>query len=104
MLANLRKPHRQLMSKRNRRRHQFRSLITSKPKHHSLVAGSAGVDAHGDVAGLFVDAGDNGAGVGVEAVEGVVVSDGGDSAADYRLEIDISFGCDLSGDDDEAGG
>ena len=46
------------------------------PKHHSLVAGAAGVYAHGYVAGLFVDAGDYGAGVAVEAVEGVVVADG----------------------------
>ena len=33
------------MRKRNRRRHKLRSLITSKPKHHSLVAGAAGVYA-----------------------------------------------------------
>ena len=52
--------------------------FTGIAKHHSLVAGAAGVYAHGDVAGLFVDGGDDGAGVGVEAVEGVVVSDGGD--------------------------
>jgi len=104
MLANFRQPHRQLMRQRNRHRHQLRRLITSIPKHHSLVAGAAGVYAHGDVAGLFVDAGDDGAGVGVEAVEGVVVADGGDGAADYGLEIDVGLGGDFSGDDDEAGG
>src|SRR5208282_2491906 len=67
-------------------------------------AGAAGVYAHGDVAGLFVDAGDDGAGVAVEAVEGVVVSDGLDGAADYVLEIDVGFGGYFSGDDDQSGG
>ena len=102
ILPHLRQPHRQLMRQRNRRRHQLLILITSIPKHHSLVAGAAGVDAHGDVAGLFVDAGDDGAGVAVEAVESVVVADGLHGAADYVLKIDVGFGGDFSGDDDEA--
>src|SRR5262249_23417834 len=73
------------------------------PKHHPLVAGTAGVDAHGDVAGLLVDAGDDGAGIGIESVEGVVVADGGDFSADQRLEIDVGLGGDFAGDDDQAG-
>src|ERR1039457_5250773 len=92
------------MRQRNRSRDQLQILIHGIPKHHSLVAGAAGVYAHGDVAGLFVDAGDYGAGVGVEAVEGVVVADGGDGAADDGLKIDVGFGGDFSGGDDEAGG
>jgi hypothetical protein len=71
-----------LCARRDGRRHQLQSLIARIPKHHSLVAGAAGVYAHGDVAGLFVDGGDDGAGVAVEAVEGVVVADGLDGAAD----------------------
>ena len=66
----------QLVRQRDRRGHQLRRFIAGIAEHHSLVAGAAGVDAHGDVAGLFVDGGDHGAGVGVEAVEGVVVADG----------------------------
>ena len=104
MLANFRKPHGQLVGQRNRRRHQLRILIAGIAKHHSLVAGAAGVHAHGDVAGLLVDAGDHGAGVGVEAVERVVVADGGDGAADQRLEIHVGLGGDFAGDDDQAGG
>ncbi len=104
ILANLREPHGQLVRQRDRSRHQLLILIDSIPKHHSLVAGAAGVYAHGDVAGLFVDAGDDGAGVGVEAVEGVVVADGCDGAADDGLEIDVGLGGDFSGDHDEAGG
>ncbi len=104
MLADFRKPHGQLVGQRNRRGHQFRVLVAGIAKHHSLVAGAAGVHAHGDVAGLFVDAGDDGAGVGVEAVEGVVVADGGNRAANQRLEIHVSLGGDFAGDDDQAGG
>ena len=79
-------------------------LVGGIAEHHALVAGAAGVHAHGDVAGLLVDGGDHGAGVGVEAVERVVVADGGDHAAHQRLEVDVGLGGDFAGDDDEAGG
>src|SRR5208283_1710067 len=104
ILAHLRQPHRKLVRQRDGSRHQLLILIHRISKHHSLIAGAAGVYAHGDVAGLFVDAGDYGAGVAVEAVEGVVVADGLDGSADYVLEIDVGFGGDFSGDDYEAGG
>ena len=104
MLANFGEPHGQLVGQRNRGGHQLRGFVAGIAKHHSLVAGAAGVDAHGDVAGLLVDAGDHGAGVGVEAVERVVVADGGDRASNQRLEIHVSLGGDFAGDDDQAGG
>ena len=104
VLAHLREPLRQLVGECDRSRHQLLILIHRIPKHHSLVAGAAGVHAHGDVAGLFVDGGDDGAGVAIEAVEGVVVSDGLDGAADDLLEIDVGFGGDFAGDDNESGG
>jgi len=69
-----------------------------------LVAGAAGVDAHGDVARLLVDAGDHGAGVGIETVESVVVADGRNFAPDQSLKIDIGLGGDFAGDDDQSGG
>src|SRR6202043_1238199 len=84
VLAHMREPHRKLVRQRDGSRHQLLILVTGVAKHHALVAGAAGVYAHGYVAGLFVDAGDYGAGVAVEAVEGVVVSDGLDGAADYE--------------------
>ena len=104
ILPHLRKPHRKLVRQRNRSRHQLLRLITSIPKHHSLVAGAAGVYSQGDIARLFVDGGDYGAGIAVETVEGVVVSDGLDGAADYVLKIDVGFRRDFSGDDYESGG
>src|SRR5712671_4486274 len=103
ILTNFRKLLTKLLRQRNRQRHQFRRLITSKPKHHSLVAGAAGVYAHGDVAGLFIDAGDYGAGVGVEAVDSVVVADGLDYSADDGLKIYVGFGGDFAGDYYQAG-
>ena len=104
MLADFGEPHGQLVRQRDRRGHQLRVLVAGIAEHHSLVAGAAGVDAHGDVAGLLVDGGDDGAGVGVEAVERVVVADGGNRAANQRLEIHVSLGGDFAGDDDQAGG
>src|SRR5439155_12008446 len=96
--------HRKLVCQRYGHRHQLRILITRIPKHHSLVAGAASVHAHGDVAGLLVDAGDNGAGVGVESVEGVVVPDRSDGATDQSLQLDIRLGGNFSGDNHQSGG
>ena len=44
-------------------------------EHHALIARAAGVHAHGDVARLFVDAGDHGAGIGIESIERIVIAD-----------------------------
>ena len=104
IFANLREPHGQLVRQRDGSGHELQILSHRIPKHHSLVAGAAGVYAHGDVAGLLVDRGDDGAGVGIEAVEGVVISDGSDGTADYGLEIDVGLGGNFSRDHDEAGG
>jgi len=98
ILADLREPHGQLVRQRDGSGHQLLVLVAGIPEHHALVAGAAGVDAHGDVAGLFVDAGDHGAGVAVEAVQGVVVPDGLNGATDHLLEIDVGLGGDFSGD------
>src|SRR5208282_3452266 len=77
--------------------------MTSVAKHHALVAGATGIHTHGDIAGLFVDTGDYGAGIGVEAVDGVVVTDGLHDSAHQVLKVDVGFGGDLAGDDDQAG-
>ncbi len=37
-------------------------------------------------------------------MEGVVIADGLDGAADYLLKVDVGFGGDFAGDDDQAGG
>ena len=83
--------------------HQLRGLVGGVAEHHALVACSAGVDAHGDVAGLLVDGRDHGAGIGVESIDSIVIANGADDATDQRLEVDIGAGGDFSGNDDEAG-
>ncbi len=84
--------------------HQFGGLVGGVTEHHALVAGAAGVHALRDVAGLLVDGRDDGAGVGVEAIEGVVIADGGYNTAHQALQIDIGLGGDFAGDDNQAGG
>ena len=103
VLANLREPLAKLMRQQNRRRHQFRVFIARIPKHHSLVAGATGVHAHGDVAGLFINARDHGAGIRVKTVERVVVSNRCNHAAHQRLEIYVRFGGNFAGDDHQTG-
>ncbi len=92
-----------LVGERDGSGHQFGGFVRGIAEHHALVAGAAGVHALGDVAGLLVDGGDHGAGVGVEAVEGVVVADRGHHAAHQALEVDVGLGGDFAGNDDQAG-
>src|SRR5208337_4139151 len=47
--------------------HQLGRLVASVAEHQTLVAGAAGINAHGDVWRLFVDGADYAAGFGVEA-------------------------------------
>src|SRR5208282_84500 len=103
ILANFRKFLGELVGEGNRKGHQFGSFVAGEAEHHSLIAGASGIHAHGDVAGLLVDAGNYGAGVGVEPVDGVIVADGLHYAADQALKVHVSFGGDLAGDYDEAG-
>ena len=103
VLANFGQPPRQLVRQRDGSRHQLFGLVGGVAEHHALVAGAAGVHAHGDVAGLLVDRRDHRAGIRVEAIQRIVVADGGHHAAHQRLEIDVSLGCDLTGNDDQAG-
>src|SRR6202035_974655 len=49
--ADFSEAHGQFVRQRDRRRHQLRVFVAGIAKHHALVAGTAGVDAHRDVAG-----------------------------------------------------
>ena len=103
ILADLGQPMRQLVRQRDRRRHQLFRLVRRIAEHHALVAGAAGIHAHRNVAGLLVDRRDHRAGIRVEAVERIVITDRRDRAAHQRLKIHIGLGCDLTGDDDQSG-
>ena len=103
-LANRGQLAAELVGQRDGRGHQLGSFVRGVAEHHALVAGAARVHALRDVARLLVDGRYHGAGVGVEAVESVVVADGGDDAANQTLEIDVGLGGDLAGNDHQSGG
>ena len=97
--------------------HQLGRLVAGVAEHHALIAGAvvqlvvAGflgfqglVHAQGDVAGLLVDVGDDGAGVAVEAIGGVVVADIADHLAGDLGDVHIAGGGDLAHDVDQARG
>src|SRR6185369_9740247 len=67
-------------------------------------AGTARVDAHSDIAGLLVDGRYDGAGIRIESVERIVIANGLNDAADQGLEIDVGFGGNFAGDDNQSGG
>ena len=97
--------------------HQLRRLVAGVAEHHALVARAvvqltvalglglvALVHAQGDVAGLLVDVGDDGAGVAVEAVLGAVVADVQHHLAGDLGDVHVAVGGDLAHDVDQAGG
>ena len=94
----------------DRGRHQLLRLVAGEAEHHALIAGAVGrvvvkgaVDAHGDVAGLFVDRGQDGAGIAVEARAGVVVADAADRLASDPGDVHVAVGRDLAHDQHHAG-
>ena len=93
---DLRQASGQLVGQGNGKRHQFRGFVGCIAEHHALIAGAARIHAHGNVARLLVDGRNHGAGVGVEAIDRVVISDGGDHAAHQRLKIDVGASTDFS--------
>jgi hypothetical protein len=70
------------MGELDRHRHQLVGLVGGVAEHHALVAGTAGIDAHRDVARLAVDRAHHGAGLTVEAEAGIGVADARDRRPD----------------------
>ena len=99
-----------LVGQRNGQRHQLRGLVAGVAEHHTLlvVAGLLGlqrlIHAQRDVAGLLVDVGDDGAGVAVKTIGGVVVADVTDYVTGDLGNVHIAGGGDLTHDVDQAGG
>lgn len=81
----------QCVSKGNWERHQFRRFGTRHTEHHSLVTGTTGINALGDVTRLFVDGDHNAACSAIDTNGGVVVADVFDGFADKLSNIYISF-------------
>ncbi len=97
VLANLAQPLRQLVRQRDRCRHQFGGLVGRVTEHHALVACAAGINAHGDVAGLFVDGRDDRAGVRIETIERVIVANRRDRSTHQALKVHIGLCRDFAG-------
>ncbi len=91
------------MGQLNRQRHQFRSFVAGKPKHQSLVAGAAGINAHRDIGRLPIDGGQDTASVAVETILGSRVTNVSDRLARDSPVVDASVGGDFAGNHDQAG-
>ena len=94
------------MAERNGHGHFLRGLVAGVAEHHALVPGAAHlvVGAQGDVGGLLVDAGDDAAGVAVEAVLGPVIADVPHHIPDDLGDVHIALGTDLAHHVDKTGG
>ena len=91
--------------------HQGLGLVAGEAEHHALVAGAGvagqvvgAVHAHGDVAGLLVDGGEDGAGVAVEAGLGAVIADAPQRLAGHGRDVHIAAGGDFAHHQHHAGG
>ena len=94
---------RQLVGQHDRQRHQLFGLVAGVAEHQALVAGAAGIDAHGDVGRLLVDGRDDRAGLVVEPVLGPGVADALDRLADDPGQVGVGLARDLAGDEGEPG-
>jgi hypothetical protein len=93
----------QSMGQHDRHRHELGRFIGGIPKHEALVAGAAGINSHGDIAGLLVDRRQDRAGVGIETPGGVRIADVLDHVANDIGNLHIGLGRDFSGDECDAG-
>ncbi len=99
----------EFMGQGNGHGHELRGFVTGKAEHHPLIAGSdflqgvgcpllclqGLVHAQGNVRRLFIDGGDDGTGVAVEAEFGPGIADFLDGLADDLGNIHIALGGDL---------
>ncbi len=104
LAANLTEALDQPVREHDRQRHQLLGLVAGVAEHEALVAGAAGVHAHGDVRRLLVDRGHDRARLVVEAELGAGVADVLDGLTHGLGEVDVGLGGDLAGDDGQAGG
>ena len=118
VLADLGQAHGQLVGQGQGQGHQLGGLVAGIAEHHALVAGpvvqtvvlltllglQALVHTHGDVGGLLVDRGDDGAGVAVKAELGPIIADVPHHLAGDLGDVHIAGGGDLAHHMDQAGG
>src|SRR5215216_44322 len=91
------------MRQQDRHGHELVSLIRRVAEHHSLVAGTADVDAHRDVRRLAIDRTDHRAGLAVESERWIVVADALDRRTNDVRNRNIRRRRDLTRDTCEPG-
>jgi hypothetical protein len=101
--AKLRQSFGEAMSELDRHWHQLFGLIAGVAEHHSLIAGSAMIDALSNVWRLLVDRADHRAGLAIEAHTGVVVANPVDRGSHDLRNVDVRLGGDLAGNAGEPG-
>ena len=108
LLADFGKLEGELMRQLDGHGHQLGRFVAGVAEHQALVARAAGVDAHGDVGRLRLDAGEDAAGVGVKAVLRARVANVANHLAGNILVFEMAtkfrLDGDFAGDDDQAGG
>ena len=119
VLANLGELLRHFVRQRDGKGHQLFGFVAGKAEHHALIARAdhvnfavaqtvlhfvGAIHAHGDVGGLFVDGGDDGAGVAVKAGFVAVIANADNDVARDLGNVDITVGGQLTHDRDKAGG
>ena len=97
-LADLGETLHQLVGEHDRQRHQRIGFATGEAEHQPLVAGPAGVDAHGDVSRLLVEMRLDRASAGVKPVGRVVVADLANRVPRDLLKVQRRTGSDFASD------
>ncbi len=102
--ANLGEALREAVGELDGHGHQFFGFIASETKHEALVAGAAGVHAHGNVRRLALDGAHDRAGAAVVTVRRVVIANVANRLAYKLVIVHVRAGGDFAGDDCQAGG
>jgi len=101
--------HVELVGEHEGEGHELGGLVGGIAEHDTLISGSGvldlalNVDSLGDIGGLLLDGDEDVAGVVVESLLGVVVSDVVDGITDDPLVVELGLGGDLSEDHDHSG-
>src|SRR5260221_1210723 len=103
-LADFGEALREAVGELNRHGHKLFGFVAGVTEHQALVAGAAGVHAHGDVGRLALDGAHDRASCGIKTKESVVVSDLLDGLANQIIVVDDGRGGDFTGNNDQAGG
>ena len=84
--------------------HQLIRFVASEAEHQALIAGAAGVHAHGDIGRLTLHRAQHRAGLAIVAVLRAVVAHAANGVSHQFVIIHVRGGGNFSGDHGQAGG